>query len=202
MQDQRRSNEDERWWELTVTHCYGASCIAFRTDVKKHLSAPLGMLLSEELLQPRLSCFAQLLKVVCSVSDYCFFAPLRKPTCSWSIQIHGAYHHFGIGLSLSVEILFDEYCWTKYDPLDIFHYYSSNNNLNQSTNAKYCHWLIGLFDETGSPKVKMIGQEHDKCRPKKKTREKVKRQKLTKEKVSQLSIFAFWPFKRRESRES
>jgi hypothetical protein len=25
---------------------------------------------------------------------------------------------------------------------------------------------------------------------------------LTKEKVSQLSIFAFWPFKRRESRES
>ena len=53
--------------------------IAFCGDVrKKHLSVLLGTLFSEPIIATERCCFAQLLKVVHSVSDRCFFAPLRK----------------------------------------------------------------------------------------------------------------------------
>jgi hypothetical protein len=47
-------------------------------DVKKHLSAPFRNAIFREIIATERCCFAQLLKVVHSVSDRCFFAPLRK----------------------------------------------------------------------------------------------------------------------------
>jgi hypothetical protein len=51
--------------------------IAFRSDVKKHLSVPFRNAIFRGIIATR-CCFAQLLKDVHSVSDRCFFAPLRK----------------------------------------------------------------------------------------------------------------------------
>jgi hypothetical protein len=52
--------------------------IAFRNDVKKHLSVPFRNAIFRGIIATERCCFAQLLKAVHSVSDRCFFAPLRK----------------------------------------------------------------------------------------------------------------------------
>jgi hypothetical protein len=52
--------------------------IAVRSDVKKHLSVPFRNAIFRGIIATERCCFAQLLKVVYSVSDRCFFAPLRK----------------------------------------------------------------------------------------------------------------------------
>jgi hypothetical protein len=46
--------------------------------VKKHLSVPFRNAIFRGIIATERCCFAQLLKVVHSVSDRCFFAPLRK----------------------------------------------------------------------------------------------------------------------------
>ena len=50
--------------------------IAFRSDVKKHLSVPFRNAIFRGIIATERCCFAQLLKVVHSVSDRYFFAPL------------------------------------------------------------------------------------------------------------------------------
>ena len=52
--------------------------IAFRIDVKKHLSIPFRNAIFRGIIATERCCFPQLLKVVHSVSDSCLFAPLRK----------------------------------------------------------------------------------------------------------------------------
>jgi hypothetical protein len=52
--------------------------ITFRSDVKKQLSVPFRNAIFRGIIATERCCFAQLLKVVHSVSDRCFFAPLRK----------------------------------------------------------------------------------------------------------------------------
>jgi hypothetical protein len=49
-----------------------------RSDVKKHLSVPFRNAIFRGIIATEGCCFAQLLKVVHSVSDRCFFARLRK----------------------------------------------------------------------------------------------------------------------------
>ena len=51
--------------------------IAFRSDVKKQLSVPFRNAVFRGIIATERCCFAQLLKVVHSVSGRCFFAPLR-----------------------------------------------------------------------------------------------------------------------------
>ena len=52
--------------------------IASRSDVKTHLSVPFSNAIFRGIIATERCCFAQLLKVVHSVSDRCFLAPLRK----------------------------------------------------------------------------------------------------------------------------
>ena len=52
--------------------------IAFLSDVKKHVSVPFMNANFRRIIATERCCFAQLLKVVHSVSDRRFFAPLRK----------------------------------------------------------------------------------------------------------------------------
>jgi hypothetical protein len=52
--------------------------VTFRSEVKKHLSVPFRNAIFRGIIAMERCRFAQLLKVVHSVSDTCFFAPLWK----------------------------------------------------------------------------------------------------------------------------
>jgi hypothetical protein len=52
--------------------------IAFRSDIKNTYPYVLGIAIFRGIIATERCCFAQRLKVVHSVSDRCFFAPLRK----------------------------------------------------------------------------------------------------------------------------
>jgi hypothetical protein len=69
--------------QLSHLHLYR---IAFRSDVKKHLSIPLGNAIFRGIIATERCCFARLLKVVHSAADRCF-APRRKANAMpWCIK--------------------------------------------------------------------------------------------------------------------
>jgi hypothetical protein len=57
-------------WLKLRSHLYR---IAFRSDVKKHLSVPFRNAIFGGIIATERCCFAQHLKIVHSVSDRCFF---------------------------------------------------------------------------------------------------------------------------------
>jgi hypothetical protein len=77
------SGSSNRWLLMfkcihTSHYVYTVYQIDFRSDVRKHLSVPFRNVIFRGIIAKERCCFAQLLKVVHSVSDRCFFAPLRK----------------------------------------------------------------------------------------------------------------------------
>jgi hypothetical protein len=62
----------------TVINAIRLHCTAFRKDMKKHLSVLFRNAIVRRIIATERCCFAQLLKVVHSVSDRCFFALAAK----------------------------------------------------------------------------------------------------------------------------